>query len=122
MSEGRFTRSRYEANDGDIHPIRVQPETLTATVGGAANAAPTGAVDNSISAKVSRGNRGFGLRPRFVTFAWNEGAAPSGYDDRTLQRLPILTESVWDGIEVNDPVSYLGGTGVVVSKSPESIR
>jgi len=55
MSAGAFTRTRYRADSGDTHPIRVQPETLTAAFGATANSAPTDAIDNPISAKVSNG-------------------------------------------------------------------
>lgn len=122
MSNGRFVRSRYETDDGEIAPVRVQPETLAATVGGQTNAAPPGPTTQSTSAKISRGNREFGLRPRYVTFAWNPGSAPDGYDERTLQKLPILTEAAYNAITNGAPVAYLGGAGTVVSKTPESVR
>lgn len=121
MSSGRFVRSRYEADNGTIHPIRLQPETLEANIGGGANAAPSASTDTDLSAKVSRGGRAFGLRPRFVTVVWS-GEAPSGYDDRTPLRIPILTESRFDAINVNSTGTYLGASVTVISKTPESIR
>jgi len=74
MSAGAFTRTRYRADSGDTHPIRVQPETLTAAFGATANSAPTDAIDNPISAKVSNGNRAFGLKPRSVTIVFETNA------------------------------------------------
>jgi len=89
MSAGAFTRTRYRADSGDTHPIRVQPETLTAAFGATANSAPTDAIDNPISAKVSNGNRAFGLKPRSVTIVF-ETNAPTGYKVGSYIRLPIL--------------------------------
>lgn len=121
MSSGRFTRSKYEADDGTIHPIRLQPETLEANIGGGANSPPSADTDTDLSAKVSRGARAFGLRPRFVTAVWTE-TPPSGYDDRTPIRLPILTEARYDAINVNGTGTYLGSSITVISKTRESIR
>lgn len=121
MSAGRFVRSRYEANNGLIHPIRVQPETLEASLGGGANAAPAGAVDTSISVRTSQSARAFGIRPRLVTLAWS-AAPPAGYDDRGTIRLPILTEARYDAINVGGTGTYLGAGVTVVGKSPESVR
>jgi len=121
MSAGRFVRSRYEANNGLIHPIRVQPETIAASLGGGTNAAPAGAVDTSISVRTSQSSRAFGIRPRLVTLAW-EGTPPTGYDDRGTIRIPILTETRFDAIQVGGTGTYLGASVVVVGKSPESVR
>lgn len=121
MSTGRFFRGRYEANNGDIHPIRIQPETLTLTVGGVANSLPAGAITRGNSAKVSGGSREFGLSARTVRFVWT-GAVPEGYDPNGTLSLPILVEDVWEDILTGQEVSYQGGTGVVVGKSAETQR
>lgn len=122
MSSGRFTRTVYESDTNEIHPIRLQPETVAATIGGAANAAPTGAATSDISADVSRGARELGLRPRFISGTWEEGGAPAGYDERTPVRIPILTQSLFDAASVNGTGTYLGSTFTIVSKTPESRR
>lgn len=121
MSAGQFTRSRYEADNDDIHPIRVQPETLAASLGGGANAAPSGTVNVGISARSSQSSRAFGLRPRQVTLAWT-GEPPTGYDDRGTIRIPILTKTRFDAIVVGGTGTYLGASVTVVGKSPESKR
>lgn len=121
MSAGAFTRTRYRADSGDTHPIRVQPETLTAAFGATANGAPTDAIDNPISAKVSNGNRAFGLKPRSVTIVF-ETNAPTGYKVGSYIRLPILQPALYTNIAAGDSVSYLGGTATVVGKNPERIR
>lgn len=119
MSQGSFARSRYEAGNGEIHPIRVQPETLTLSVGGETNTPPAGATTIGLSAKVSGSKRQFGLSARTVSFVWT-GAVPDGFDPSGTIRLPILRPALWEGIETDDAVSYLGGTGVVVGKSAET--
>lgn len=121
MSAGIFTRSRYEADDGEIHPIRVQPETILASLGGNDNDAPAGAVTIGLSARISQSKRAFGLKPRMVSLAWFSGA-PSGYDALGVIRIPILTKAAYDDIQVGDSGSYLGGTVTVIGKSAESKR
>lgn len=122
MSSGRFVRTVYASDTGEIHPIRLQPETLAATIGGAANAAPSGAATSEISADVSRGGRELGLRPRFITGVWEDGGAPAGYDDRTPVRIPVLTPALFNAASVNGTGSYLGANFTIVSKTAESRR
>lgn len=121
MSAGSFARSIYEADNGDFHPIRVQPETLTLQFGQAANAAGAGPIDNPVSAKVSNGNRAFGVKPRSVTIVF-EAAAPTGYKLNSYIRVPILTPSLYNTISAGDAASYLGTAAVVVGKNPERVR
>lgn len=122
MSAGAFERSKYEANNGDIHAIRVQPETVAATFGGTANNPPAGAVDQQTSARVGGGNREYGVKARAVSVTWT-GAAPAGYEDGQLLRVPILTEELYDAITPNSTVgTYLGAAVVVVGKLPERVR
>lgn len=121
MSAGVFSRSKYQSDDGDIHPIRVQPETLTATFGSTANAAPAGPIDNPLSAKVSNGNRSFGLKPRSVTITFGE-SPPTDYKSNSYIRLPILQSALYNTISTGDSVTYLGGTATVVGKNPERVR
>lgn len=121
MSEGVFSRTIYEADSGDFHPIRVQPETLTLTFGSTANAAGAGPIDNPISAKVSNGNRSFGVKPRSVTLVF-ETTAPTGYKVNSPFRLPILTPALYSTIALYDTATYQGQTAKVVGKSPERVR
>lgn len=122
MSAGAFERSRYEADNGDIHAIRVQPETLAATFGGTANAAPADPVDQQTSARVGGGNRKYGVKARAVSVTWT-GAPPSGYEPDELLRIPILTPDLYDSITPNSTVgTYLGANIIVVGKLPERVR
>lgn len=123
MSAGPFERSKYESNDGEIYSIRVQPETLALTLGGSANAAPTGAVTQEVSARVSGGNRQIGLKARAVSLAWT-GTPPTGYKAGELVRVPILTEDLYDSVTGNGATTgtYLGVGVAVVGKLPERVR
>lgn len=120
MSQGAFTRTRYEADSGEIHPIRVQPETTAANIGGA-NAAPAGVTTSSISARVNKTNREFGLRPRYITVRFT-GVAPDEYEPGNLYRIPILTPARYNTINVGATGTYLGADVEVVSKSAENVK
>ena len=116
MSQGAFNRSRYtRSNTGaDIHPIRIQPETLTLTFGGTANAAPTGAFTSDISASVSKGRRGIGLKARTVTFVFT-GTPPTGYKADSPITLPILQPALWAGLSRGTTGTYtVGGTAQAI--------
>lgn len=117
MSAGAFTISKYEADSGAIHPIRVQPETITAF----SNAAPAGAVTSSISAVVSLTRRQRGLRPRYISIKFT-GALPEGYAAGTIYKLPILTEAVYDGLAIGGTGTYLGSPVTIIGKEGERSR
>ena len=121
MSAGAFVISKYEANDDGIHLIKVQPETVAATIDEVANAAPAGAIDSPFAAEVNRGARAYGLRPRRVTVKF-EDSPPTGYKPYTTLTIPILSKTVFAGIEGGDPVAYAGGTGEVSTKTGEDIN
>ena len=121
MSAGSFELSKYEANDGGVYPIRVQPETLALTLGGTANAAPAGDVDQPILAKVSRANGAYGVRPRKVTIRFT-AAPPDGYSENQTFSLPVMQPTLWDGATTGTVAEYLGVAAIVVSRSAESIR
>jgi hypothetical protein len=120
MSAGPFQIYRYEADNGDIHPIKLQPETVAANIGGA-NSPPSGQVSNDISAWVNRGNRQYGLRPRYVTVRFTSGA-PTGYKADQLYRIPILTQARFNAVGRGTTGTYLGEAVTVVSKTTESAQ
>lgn len=121
MSSGAFTISKYETNDGEIHPVRVQPETLACQFGSTANAAPAGAVTDNQRAKVTKGAREYGIGCRTVTITFGENP-PDEYRPYAYITLPVLQESVWDAITDGSAVTYLGTAGTVSYKSPERIK
>jgi len=121
MSAGAFSTTKYQADSDAIHEITLQPETVSATIGGTANTAPTEAVDSFFAAEVSRGARAYGLRPRKVRVAFTD-SPPDGYRPYTTISLPILTKTLFDAISSGDAVSYAGGTGTAGKKIAEDIN
>ena len=107
-------KSKYQADGGDIHPIRLSQASLDA-----AGAPPGGAVDNQIIAKVSKGNREFGLRPRGVNLTREVGSAPNIIIRRKF--LPVLTETAYDSatFAVGAVVAVGGTDWEVATKEPE---
>lgn len=123
MSAGAFVISRYEASyAANIHPIRVQPETTAASIGGTDNDPPAGVVNNPISVVVSRGRRSRGLIPRTVTLRAPATGQPAGYLALGLTTIPALTEAFFTAATAGAEVTYLGATFTVVGRSPEIVR
>lgn len=121
MSAGVFTLSKYEADSGTVYSVRVQPETLAASVGGGANTAPTGNVTGEPSAMVGGSRRSIGVHCRGVRIRFT-GAAPEGYKPQGVIFIPILTEARYDAITRGATGTYLGAAVEVVGKVPEVIR
>jgi len=121
MSAGAFVLTSYETDAGTLVPIKLQPETLQATFGGGLNAAPTGAPAAGYpSATVSGSKRSIGIHPRTVTVRITSGL-PLGYLNNQTYRIPCLSEAAYIAAVKGAAAGYLGGTGTVVGKSPESI-
>lgn len=120
MSAGNFVRSFYEADNGEIHPIRVQPETVAANVG-AANTAPAGPATVGISARVSGGARQLGLTARKVRLAFT-ATVPAGYAEDSIITIPVLTPAAFAAASVGATGTYLGSAVQVIGRTPESVR
>lgn len=120
MSSGPFLRSKYTLDSGDIAPIRVQPETVALSIGGSANAAPTGATTTQGSAVVSRGKRAKGINARTVTIVFD--SPPTGYKADSPIRLPWLNPTTFTSLAVGATGTYLGASVTLVGKSPEQVR
>lgn len=120
MSAGVFVTKSYAASyaANTNHPIRVQPETLTLVIGGNTNGDAVGAINNPISAVVSRGKRQLGLRPRTVTFKFT-GEEPAGYEDAGVITLPYLQTTGFGAIARGTTGTYLGADIEVIGKSAE---
>lgn len=121
MSAGTFARTKYQANNGDIYPIRLQPETLELTIGGTANSAPAGATTERLLASVSKGNREYGVKPRRVGVKFS-AAPPVGYKPDQIYYIPILGSAFYGTIAVGATGIYLGVAVDVVSLLPELIK
>lgn len=120
MSSGVFTISKYEADSGEIHPIRVQPETLLLNVG-AVNAEAAGTLSSEISVKARKGKREFGIGARTVTFKFT-AAPPTDYAANQIYTMPILTPDTWDAAIKGTTGTYLGSAIQVTGKSRESVK
>lgn len=121
MSAGAFQIEAYETDPGTIHAIRVQPETLAATIGGTANAAATGAIVGLGSASVSRGRRANGINARLVRLRFT-GTPPTGYLENGTVTIPALTPEFYDAAIRGATGSYLGVAVEVSGRSPETIN
>ena len=122
MSAGAFSSSKYSANSGSIYKIRVQPETIAASIDSVPNAAPAGAIDQEVSAAVSRGKRALGMNARTVTLVFT-GALPDGYEGGPV-RIPVLTQATYDSWTATPDKTgtYLEVPVRVAGSSPETKR
>ena len=123
MSAGSFVNSKYETNNGDVVPCRVQPETLEMTIGGTANQAVAASVQAGWPSALLRGGRSeSGIIARKVRIGIPEGgAAPMGYSGDPVY-VPILSEGLWAAATKGDAVTYLGQIWELLSKVPEYIN
>lgn len=127
MSAGEFSDTLYEVSliPGEIWKIRVQEEALSFVIDNApnpdiVNTAPSGPATAQVSVKVNKGNREFGVRPRYLICEWT-GSPPSGYSGETV-RIPILRESAYNSISVGQVGSYNSTPIRVKAKVPEQAK
>lgn len=122
MSAGVFVDTKYGATYDvtQVHPIRVQPETLAATgEGGTDNGPPIGALTNPISAEITKSRRGLGLHPRMIYLKLT-GAPPTGYAANSRAKIPALTGAFFAANnKKGSVVNYLGTTWTVTGTNAE---
>lgn len=125
MSAGTFGKTFYQASYGggtNIHPIKVQPETIAASTGDADNDPPTGPITNPISAQASGGRRSIGLHARII-YLQLLGTPPAEYSAGSRTKIPCLTEAFYNAaIAPGATISYLGTTWKVIGSSEEKVR
>lgn len=121
MSAGPFVYSKYELDNGEVARIRVQPETISASLGVGANTAPSGSISIPGTVRVSNGNRSFGIKPRMVGLRFSATGA-GGYTEGSILRIPVLSSARYDAITVGDTGTYLGAAVEIVGKYPERVR
>lgn len=111
MSAGALVSGLYESNDGFKYPIRLQPETLTLTLEGVANAFATGTrTPGAPSAQVSKGRRSKGMNTRLVRIRFT-ATLPPGYQMNGIIALPVLTPTAFFAYELGTEGTYtLNGT------------
>lgn len=114
-----LTDSKYEADGGDIHYIRLDAGATAV----ANNTAPTGAINSDIKCKVSKTNREHGLRPRMVRLRRRitAGTGDTAVTASKYARVPILTEAAFSNAAFNigAEVTYKTQTWTVVGKVAE---
>lgn len=125
MSAGNFITSRYQSDNLPGEPImiaRIQPETQDIVLGGANNEPAGATVTLPLRVNISGGRNSLGVKPRTVTLRWVDNI-PDGYQASSRLVVPIMTKALWDAI---DPLittgTYLGGTVIVVGKTPEFVK
>ena len=124
MSAGAFVKSKYEAtpdNGGGIYSVKVQPETLACVIATVANAAPAGAVDQKVSARVGGGKRKIGMNCATISLKFT-GTLPTGYKMDGILTIPGLTPAFRAAAAVGATGTYLGQAVEVIGKSPERAR
>ena len=120
MAIGPFSLSKYQMDNGDIHSVRIQPETLTLTLNAVVNAAPAGTTILPPRARVGGSRRSYGIHTRTATIKLT-AAGPSG-GVGSLIRLPILTSTVFQGLVAGQTGTYNTSACQLVGTSPEKIR
>lgn len=118
MSAGELLYTRYTDNAGNVHPIRVQPETAT-TWNPAVQAPATAGFGRM---RVSGSRRGIGNFARMVTLRALAGEEPDGYRPRSVTSIPVFTAAAWNALTEDQEVTYLGAQWNVVGKRAEKIR
>ena len=121
MSSGPFSLAQYQTDQNNIVPIKVQPETLAASIGGQTNSSASGTLSAGFpSAKVSGTNRTIGINARTVSIKLT--ATLSGYKSDSTLKIPALTQTFYNACQVGATGDYLGTACRVVGRSPETIK
>lgn len=123
MSAGEFQRAIYQTNAGNFASVRVQPETLAATIDSVANDEGAGPINQEASAQVSKGKRTIGINCRTVTLKFT-GTLPDDYTGDPVT-IPALTPAFYDACNPNSDTAtgtYLGQPVEAVGRSPETVR
>lgn len=119
MSFGPFITSKYQDNGGGIHSIRIQPETLTLSIGAVDNGVPAGEVDNlrGVSASGKRSILHLGARRIGVRVTNDAGPYAVG----TVHYVPVMTPNVFQQmIDLRGSAGTYNGSAVVcIGGSPE---
>lgn len=122
MSTGPFLLANYaSALTGNVHPIKIQPETAQLSVDGVQNAIPAGPADDPRQAIVSR-RRGIGLFAAKVGFRVTV-AGTSGFPVGSIHYIPWLNATTLAGVVAPkyQPAEYQGATGRIIGYSPERL-
>lgn len=121
MSNGPFTLTFYETDLANIATIRVQPETLTLTIGTTANAPVSGPSTAGFpSAQTSQSRRALGVNARRVRCVYEAGAS-AGLPGLSIT-LPWLDPATFATISEGESGTYNGEPIQLRTKSGEEIN
>ena len=121
MSNGPFTLTFYETDEANIATIRVQPETLTLTIGTTPNAAVSGpATAGFPSAQTSQSRRALGVNARRVRCVYEAGAT-AGLPGLSIT-LPWLDPATFATISAGETGTYNGEPVQLRTKLDEVIN
>lgn len=124
MSTGEFVESKYENGlNGAIHPIRVQPETLTLTIDGIVNGAPAGDIDSDLRAFSGSRNRRGAVNARKVGLEIT-AAGPNEYLVGSTIYVPVLIPETLGSylLPSGKTGTYNGASVRVIGSSPERVN
>lgn len=125
MSDGAFAYGKYTTNYGLVTVVKVQPETITLALGGAANAETPGSVaDGTPSAKVSGTQRSIGINARTVSFRTTADGtgASAGILKGSRLTVPVFDPVIWKGYSKGNTGTYKGIPIVYAGKRDEQIN
>lgn len=114
---GRFLKAKYETDSGDIHNIRIQPETVFDE-----NLEPTGGATASSYVRVTGSRRAYGIKARILVLSRQVGDAANYNGATVYARIPVLKKASVAALIVGSTVTYQSVAWVVVAVSPESSR
>jgi len=124
MSTGEFVAAKYQNGlNGDIHPIRIQPETLGLTIGQIVNGEPAGAIDSDLRAFSSSRNRRGAVNARKVGLEILT-SGPNGYEVGSTIYVPVLIPETLGAflLPADQEGTYNGATVKVIGSSPERVN
>jgi hypothetical protein len=112
-----FVVAAYEADNGEIHPIRISPETLAAQP-----TQPTGTptITNRLRVKVSRSGKEYGVKPRGLNLARRLGTSPNFFNKYKF--LPILLPQDYEGVVDDATITVNGVVWAITSGEGENAR
>lgn len=121
MSSGSFVIRYYEADSGEIHAIKQQPESAVFSIDGTPNTIPAGPATSPFWAKTSRGATEYGLRPRKLRIRFVSGSEPTGYAECGALEVVVYTPSAYNTGILGGSGTYLGAPVTILGRVPEDI-
>lgn len=120
MSLGLFKIANYEADSGEVHPIRIQPESTEGENDEA------GAITNTAKFRRGGSRRRYGNFARFITLGrtiGEVGVDAAAYSGATVYaKLTIFVKDKFVLLKVGEAFSYAGSTDwTIASKTPERV-